>query len=119
MSSKTPSQKGRSSREKGKRGERELANFLTDRGFPCERTAQHKGKTGGEADNVCERLLPIHIECKRAERGRMEDWLEQARRDAGPGKLGGVFHRKNEHRWTVTFDLEEFLQLGSLMGWFK
>lgn len=119
MSSKTPSQRGMASKRKGKVGERELAAFLTEHGYPCHRTAQHRGKEGGEGDCICPRIAPIHIECKRAERGRMEDWLEQARRDAGAGRLGGVFHRKNGHRWSVTFDLAEFLQLGSMMGWFK
>lgn len=58
---------GKSSRDKGGRGERELAKFLTDRGFPAQRGCQHAG--GPDSPDVkCESLDEFHIEVKRTEK---------------------------------------------------
>ena len=49
------------SRQKGKRGERELASYLRGLGYDARRTQQYSGE--GESDVVVEGL-PLHIECK-------------------------------------------------------
>ena len=51
---------GKSQREKGKRGERELAGILRENGYECRRGQQYCG-AAGDADVVG--LSGIHIEC--------------------------------------------------------
>ena len=53
------------SREKGKRGERELAGELRRHGYDARRGQQYCG-ANGDADVVG--LPGLHIECKRVER---------------------------------------------------
>lgn len=53
------------SREKGKRGERELAGELRRHGYDARRGQQYCG-ANGDADVVG--LSGLHIECKRVER---------------------------------------------------
>ena len=53
---------GKSQREKGKRGERELAMKLREYGYDCRRGQQYCG-ANGDADVLG--LPGIHIECKR------------------------------------------------------
>ena len=56
---------GKAQREKGKRGERELAGILRDYGYDTRRGQQFCG-SDGSADVVG--LPGIHIECKRVEK---------------------------------------------------
>ena len=67
------------SRNKGKRGELELANLLKEHGFDARRGQQYSG-ANGDAD--VEGMPGIHIECKRVERLNIEDAMAQSRRDA-------------------------------------
>lgn len=99
------------SKAKGSAGERELAHFLRDHGWhDARRTAQYCGKTGDAADIVG--LPGIHVECKRVEHLNIDDALAQAKRDsAGSDRLPAVFHRKNNTRWKVTMDIEDWLQI--------
>ena len=53
---------GKAQREKGKRGERELAGILRDYGYNCRRGQQYCG-TSGDADVIG--LPDVHIEVKR------------------------------------------------------
>ena len=100
------------SRAKGARGERELAAFLTEEGFPAKRGVQFsQGKFGlTEADVVCG-SLPLHVECKRVEAGNPYTWLDQAKRDAKEGKIPAVFHKRNDHRWIVVISATDFLAI--------
>lgn len=104
---------GKSQREKGKRGERELAGHLRDYGYDCRRGQQYCGRSGG-ADVVG--LPGIHIECKRVERLNLHDAMDQAVRDTGalPEEerlLPAVFHRRDHEEWLVTMRLEEWIHL--------
>ena len=117
---------GMRSRRKGKAGELELAKFLVSKGWGTrEDTRRGQQFKGGEhsPDVVCEALSPIHLECKRTEAFRLYDALNQAREDGGTpattGGLGAVAHRQNNKRWVLVFDLEDFLALADLQGWFN
>lgn len=88
------------SREKGKRGELEFVRFCRDQGYEVRRTAQYCGKTGDAADVVG--LPGIHAEVKRVERLNIEAAVAQAKRDAKPGLLPVVFHRRNNGEWMAT-----------------
>jgi len=104
---------GKSQREKGKRGERELAGQLREYGYDCRRGQQYCGRSG-PADVVG--LPGIHIECKRVERLNLHDAMDQAVRDAGALPEDGrpfpaVFHRRDHEEWLVTMRLEEWIHL--------
>lgn len=96
---------GRTSRNKGKRGERELASKLTELGYPCRRGQQFCGASG-DADVIG--LDGIHIECKRTEALRLYDALAQSKHDARPGEIPTVMHRRNNSEWVVILRLEDF-----------
>lgn len=96
------------SRQKGARGERELAIVLGQYGYNCRRGQQYCG-ANGDADVIG--LTGIHIECKRVERLNLYDAIEQAKREKRPGELPAVFHRKNHCEWLVTISLDDFMTL--------
>lgn len=99
---------GKASREKGKRGERELASKLRENGYDCRRGQQFCGKNG-DADVVG--LPGIHIECKRTERLDIYGSMSQAKADARAEELPCVFHRKNNSEWLVIMTLDNWIEL--------
>ena len=100
---------GKASREKGKRGERELANLLRSYGFENSRRGQQFCGKDGSADVVG--LPGIHIECKRVERLNLENAMEQSQQDARPGEIPIVCHRRDRKPWLVTLTLDDFIQI--------
>jgi hypothetical protein len=97
------------SNQKGKRGEREAAQFLANEGFPARRGQQFAGGTDSP-DIICETLPGIHFEVKRVERGNPYDWVSQAQRDAGY-KLPVVLHRRNDHEWLAIMPAKDFFRI--------
>ena len=95
------------SRDKGKRGELELAKVLREYGFEARRGVQYKG---GEDSPDVVGIPGVHIECKRVERLNIDDAMEQSVRDSGE-ELPVVVHRKNRKSWLVTMRLEDFLRI--------
>ena len=99
------------SRQKGKRGELELAKVLREHGYDTRRGQQYSG-TETSSDVVG--LQGIHIECKRVENLNVYNALAQAIRDTGEsGDLPAVFHRKNNQPWLVTMRLDDWLKIFS------
>lgn len=96
------------SREKGKRGERELSSKLKEYGFDTRRGQQYCG-ANGDADVIG--LPGIHIECKRVERLNIYDAISQAKSDAKDDEIPIVFHRKDRCNWLVSMELEEFMKI--------
>lgn len=94
------------SRKKGATGERELANILKEYGYQTRRGQQYNGIEGEDIVG----LGYIHIECKRVEHLNIDNAMLQAKRDAKE-KIPTVFHRKNNHKWLVTMELNDWLQL--------
>lgn len=99
---------GKASKEKGKRGERELAAVLREHGYSARRGQQFCGASG-DADVIG--LDGIHIEVKRTEALRLYDALVQAKADARPGEKPAVFHRKNNHKWVVVQELDDWIEI--------
>lgn len=84
---------GRMSRQKGKRGERECAAELAALlGVTARRGVQYQG--GPDSPDVVLEGVPIHVECKRAERLDLYAAVEQAASECGE-KLPIVWHRRN------------------------
>lgn len=96
------------SRNKGKRGELELANLLKSYGYETRRGVQYSG-INGDADVVG--LPGIHIECKRVEKLNIETAMEQSNRDARFGEMPAVMHRKDRKQWLVTMPLVDWMEL--------
>jgi len=95
-------------RNKGKRGERELAGVLTGLGHPARRGVQYSG-TPDSPDVVCE-SLPFHFEVKRCERLRLHEAMNQAIGDAGEA-VPVVAHRRNGGEWLAVLRLTDLLRL--------
>lgn len=94
------------SRQKGARGERELARMFREQGYDCRRGQQYNGLEGEDVVG----LPGIHVECKRVERLNLYDAIDQAKRDAG-GKIPAVYHRKNNCGWLVIMTLDDWFRL--------
>ena len=100
---------GKRSREKGKRGEREVAKLFRDYGYAGRRGQQYKG--GKDSADVMG-VPGLHIEVKRTERFSLYEALAQAKRDAaGSENLPVVMHRRNESPWVVVMDFHDFIQI--------
>lgn len=100
------------SKQKGKRGELELANELKRHSYDVHRSVQYNGRIQ-EGDPDLVGLPGIHIECKRVERLNIQDAMDQAVRDYKDGEIPAVFHRRNRGQWMVTMQLEDWIQLYS------
>ena len=96
------------SRDKGKRGEREVALILREHGFEARRGQQYCG-ANGDADVVG--VPGLHIEVKRTENFRMYEALDQAINDAREDELPVVFTRKNNCDWVACLRLDDFMEL--------
>lgn len=96
------------SREKGARGERELAGLFRDYGYEARRGQQYSG-ANGDADVVG--LPGIHVECKRVERLNLYDAIAQAKHDAREGEVPCVFHRRDNCKWLVTMELDDWMNM--------
>lgn len=96
------------SRNKGARGERELAIKLKEYGYECRRGQQYSG-ANGDADVIG--LPGIHIECKRVEKLNIDAAIKQAANDARPGEIPVVIHRRNRCGWKITMRLEDWIEL--------
>ena len=101
------------SRAKGAAGERELAGYLREQGWQkARRTVQYAGNPeGGSGDVVCENF-PFHIEGKRCQALKPEEWIAQAKRDCPTGKIPAVFFRRNGRKeWLVVLTADDVCEL--------
>ena len=101
------------SRAKGAQGERELAGYLRELGWQkARRTQQYAGNPeGGSGDVVCENF-PFHIEGKRCQALKPEEWMAQAKRDCPIGKIPAVFFRRNGRKeWLVVLTADDVCEL--------
>lgn len=97
------------SKQKGKRGELELAQYLRQHGYHAQRGQQYKGSPESP-DVVCAELDYLHIEVKRTERLQLYPALDQSTKDAG-SLIPTVFHRSNNNEWVVILKASDFLKL--------
>jgi Holliday junction resolvase len=97
------------SRDKGARGEREAAKYLTDLlGVPFVRGQQRSGRD--ENDVTPDRDIGISFEVKRVEKLNLYNAVDQSKRDA-KGRVPVVLHRKNNKNWLLTLEADEFWKL--------
>lgn len=96
------------SRQKGKRGEREFAQYLTEKGYPARRGVQFSG--GPDSPDVVSDL-PIHFEVKYRQSFSVYEHVEQACKDCPTGKWRLVALRKNEKPWLAVMPMEDFISV--------
>ena len=95
------------SKAKGAAGERELASKLRDYGYDCRRGQQYNGLEGEDVVG----LDYIHCEVKRVQALNLDEAMEQAKRDSKDNQMPAVFHRKNNKKWKVTMELNDWIKL--------
>lgn len=91
-------------RAKGVRFEREVAQAFEDAGYHVRGL-----EAGGDQLCVTREEAPLevvpprvlHVECKRHERLRLPEWLEQAKRDAGELPFVVVFRQSRAESYVV------------------
>ena len=113
---RTASAQGRASRDKGKRFERDIANFFKGYGITARRTAQFCGKTGQAGD--VEGVPGVHVECKCVEKLNLEQAYQQSVRDAeavGKNEIPVVIHKKSRKSAMITLALEDWI--GMYLAW--
>ena len=102
---------GRKSRNKGASGERELARKLSRLfGVEARRGCQYHGGPG--SPDVMTDIPGVHVECKRTERFRLYDALDQAIGDAGQN-VPVVAHRQNRKPWVAIVRLDDLPRLAT------
>lgn len=94
---------GRSSRVKGAVGEREVRDLLREAGFAARRD-------GRLDEDLVHDIDGWHLEVKRRETYRIDEWLEQTERDAG-GRKPLLIFRKSRQPWRAVIRLEDLLPL--------
>lgn len=98
-------------KRKGSGGERELAEILRAAGIRAYRNDQIFRGGKGNPDVSAEAFgFPLHIEVKRVEKLNVPEAVNQAIRDAKPGVLPIVAHRRNREQWLVTAPLAAILE---------
>ena len=98
---------GHRSRNKGKNGELEWCQFLSERlGFHVERELGQP-RDGGHDVHV----HPFSMQVKRTERLRVYDALQQAEDDCPPDLMPVVACRSNRKQWIIVMDAEDFVRL--------
>ncbi len=100
----------RKSRDKGARGERELAKEIS-RLFRVEarRGVQYQG--GPDSPDVVAEIPGIHWEAKRTEKLSLYAALDQAIGEAGEGSIPVVAHRRNGKPWLAVVRLDDLPDL--------
>ena len=99
----------RMQREKGKRGEREVAKILQEAGYSNARRGQQFCGKSGDADVIG--LPNVHIEVKRTEQCRAYDYWDQSVADAREGEIPIVVHRQSGKEWLAIMAFDDFLEM--------
>ena len=97
------------SRDKGQRGEREIAGILRDRGYVDARRGQQFAG-GGDSPDVLG-LPGYHLEIKWVNKAPVYHGIDQAIGDAKAGAVPVVFRKQDRKPWLAILRLEDFLAL--------
>ena len=101
---------GKASRDKGKRGEREIAALFRAHGFNARRGQQYQG--GPDSPDVVHDLpYGLHVEVKFREQVSPYAALEQVSHDTALEDVPIVFMRKLRKPWIVVMDADDFLEI--------
>lgn len=98
---------GRSARNKGAAGERELAALLSDQLGQVVKRKLGQARDGGDDIQVGR----FRIEVKRRERLQVVEWCEQVEACAAAGEVPVLAFRRNGEPWRVVLRLDDFIPL--------
>ena len=103
---------GRRSRNKGKRGERELVNLIAEHcgDGVAKRNLQQTAEGGYDLAGPIADIAAV--ECKNEVTFRLTSWMRQAEEQAGPEQVPVVAHRQygGGFRFYLSMDEQEFMQ---------
>lgn len=99
---------GKMSRDKGARGEREIANILKAAGIPAMRSQQHKGAADA-ADETTYLDDLFYLEVKRTEKLSLYPVMKIAKDEAGEDKTPLILHRKNQEKWLAIMEFDALI----------
>jgi len=94
----------RREREKGKRGEREVAAKLCAFGFDARRD-------GRLDDDLAHDVAGVHFEVKRCETLKIPQWSRAAADAAGPDRTPIVVFRRSGESWKAVVEFDYLLEL--------
>ena len=117
-------------KKKGAAGEREFSNYCKSKGFDTRRTAQYKVKPTSIKHSknwwkfifslisrifffslLCRKIWVWNIS-KRVEKLNIHEAVKQAKRDnKNHGDIPIVAHRKNNTKWLITMDADDWFKL--------
>lgn len=107
----------KASRDKGKRGEREVVQAHLAAGIPARRDWESQSKAGGQVDGdvaleVGGEGFPIEVytEVRRRESLRIPAWNREVGEKKGD-RLGALVYRRSGEPWHVSLTLEDYLLL--------
>ena len=106
---------GKMERNKGKRGELEVAKLVKEHGFEARRGQQHRG--GDDSPDVIHNIPHVYIEVKFREQFSLYPALEKADDEADYGVGRGadlvpvVFHRRKTQPWVIVMYAEDWLNI--------
>ena len=95
----------KSQRDKGANAEREVVGILKDYGINARRGQVFNG----EPDIVTDTNL--HIEVKRQETLRINDWWKQSESASDQDEIPTVIFRRSREPWKIMLSLADFLEL--------
>ena len=99
------------SRDKGKRGEREVAALFLEAIPDCKARRGIQSRDGAEVPDV-QTELPFWIEVKRQKKPNIRAAMAQAIEACGDRKLWPIAVTKDDRgAWRVTLELSDFLDL--------
>jgi|SRR5215471_20679466 len=94
----------RAERDKGKRGEREVAQLLRYYGFEAHRDGRLDADLAHNVDAV-------HFEVKRCERLEIPKWWRSTQADAGAAREAVLCFRQSGGNWLAVAELTFLLEL--------
>lgn len=109
---------GRASREKGRRGEQEVARIYREAGFDVDRVPNSGGlRVKGDLTG----LDGFHLEVKRQEILCLPKWLRQAHEEAGAEEVPVVIFRQSKRadgvgEWHACLPLADLIELQRRAG---
>ena len=98
------------SRQKGKRGELQLAKKFKEYGIEAYRSQQYSGHHQ-KGDPDLKGTPGLHVEVKWQQKQELEKWLAQAKNDCSSDKLPILSHKRNNEGWKITMDFDTFMSL--------
>jgi Holliday junction resolvase len=102
---------GKASRDKGKKGEREVANMFTNLGLKARRMAPMQAQKKAPEADVALEVEGFHVEVKRREKISIQQWMREVEAKAHPLEVPVCAFRSNGEPWRVCMPLEDFADL--------